>query len=220
MFCFFPLIGILTGLLEFLWLLLAKHLGIHWFMTASFALAFPVLITGGIHLDGFLDTADALASWKTREERLAIMHDPHAGAFAVIFCALYFLTALGAVTEAVQRGAYAACFIFCVSRLYTAVLVVFEQPAGKIGMLYQCTQHAVKRAVLISTAVYTAGMAAAAIWFSVLRAWIILMIMGAVVLLIYRMFLRRVFGGITGDLAGCYLSVCELILVITAVFAR
>ena len=57
------------------------------------AVLIPVLVTGGIHLDGLLDTADALSSWQTRERRLEILKDSHAGAFAIIVCCGYFLAA-------------------------------------------------------------------------------------------------------------------------------
>lgn len=44
----------------------------------------PIFITGGIHLDGFLDTQDALSSYQPMERRLEILKDSHAGAFAII----------------------------------------------------------------------------------------------------------------------------------------
>ena len=46
--------------------------------------AIPLIITGGFHLDGFIDTSDAVSSFKDREERLSIMKDPHVGAFGII----------------------------------------------------------------------------------------------------------------------------------------
>ena len=44
----------------------------------------PVYITGGFHIDGFMDTEDALHSYAAREKKLEILKDPHIGAFAVI----------------------------------------------------------------------------------------------------------------------------------------
>ena len=55
--CFFPLVGLIQGLLLALWLWLAREvLGLSAAMTALWGTALPVLVTGGIHLDGFLDT--------------------------------------------------------------------------------------------------------------------------------------------------------------------
>ena len=43
-----------------------------------------VVLTRALHLDGFMDTCDALLGGFDRERRLAILRDPHVGAFAVI----------------------------------------------------------------------------------------------------------------------------------------
>ncbi len=50
----------------------------------------PVWVTGGIHLDGYADTCDALSSYGDREKKLEILKDPHCGAFAVIRLCSYF----------------------------------------------------------------------------------------------------------------------------------
>ena len=62
-----------------------------------FVLIPPVLVTGGIHLDGFLDTADALSSWQPWEKKLEILKDSHAGAFAIIMGCAYFALGTGCV---------------------------------------------------------------------------------------------------------------------------
>ena len=85
--CAFPLIGVVIGAA---WCVcgalplpgLAK--------AAGFALI-PVWITGGIHLDGYADTCDALSSYGDRTKKLEILKDPHCGAFAVIRLCSYFL---------------------------------------------------------------------------------------------------------------------------------
>ena len=61
--------------------------------------AIPILITGGFHVDGFLDTCDALHSYQPRERKLEILKDSHIGAFAVIMLALYGLIFLGGFSE-------------------------------------------------------------------------------------------------------------------------
>ena len=98
--CFFPWVGAVAGVLVWLWFLVSDQLGFGVMLRASVAVLIPVLVTGGIHLDGLLDTADALSSWQTRERRLEILKDSHAGAFAIIVCCGYFLAAFGIWTEA------------------------------------------------------------------------------------------------------------------------
>ena len=55
------------------------------------AAALPLLVTGGIHADGFCDTVDALSSHAEREKMLEILKDSHCGAFAVIFFGLWLV---------------------------------------------------------------------------------------------------------------------------------
>ena len=82
----FPLIGAVIGAL---WCVCGILPLPEMLQAAGFCLI-PVAVTGGIHLDGFADTADALASYGDREKKLAILKDPHCGAFAVIRLCSYF----------------------------------------------------------------------------------------------------------------------------------
>ena len=71
--CFFPAVGAVIGAATLLWnMLVGAKLSGSLLFTAVLILI-PVLITGGIHLDGLLDTADALSSYKTKEEKLEIL---------------------------------------------------------------------------------------------------------------------------------------------------
>lgn len=98
-FCFFPLIGVVIGAAEFGWLWLCRLFGVGPGLTAAVATAIPVLLSGGIHLDGFCDTSDALASHAPAERKLEIMKDPHIGAFGVMACVLCLLLTFGLWTQ-------------------------------------------------------------------------------------------------------------------------
>ena len=87
--CFFPLIGAVIGLLLWGWLALCDVLGVGALLRGAVGALLPILVTGGIHMDGFMDTSDALASWQSPEKRLEILKDSHVGAFAVLGCAGY-----------------------------------------------------------------------------------------------------------------------------------
>jgi adenosylcobinamide-GDP ribazoletransferase len=78
---FFPLVGLLLGLV------LAgadAGLGLIWpgVLTSAFLIVVLLVLTGSMHLEGFLDTCDGLGG-RDRERRLQIMRDRHVGAFAV-----------------------------------------------------------------------------------------------------------------------------------------
>lgn len=74
----FPLVGIVVGVLEYIWLYSALRASAAvlpgMLQTALFlavvliACIIPVLVTGGIHVDGFMDTSDALSSWGDRDQ--------------------------------------------------------------------------------------------------------------------------------------------------------
>ncbi len=79
---FFPLIGLLIGIL----LLAANLLLAHLFaagIRAALVLALWILLSGGLHLDGFLDACDGLLGGFTAESRMEIMRDERVGAFAL-----------------------------------------------------------------------------------------------------------------------------------------
>ena len=78
--CFFPWIGAVIGLLSYGVFRFSKWFdgnggGNYSLFFVIFLILIPVFITGGIHLDGFLDTQDALSSWQTKERRLEILKD-------------------------------------------------------------------------------------------------------------------------------------------------
>ena len=90
--CFFPVVGAVIGIIQFLiggFLLMYTDCGSLFFAVVMALI--PVVITGGIHLDGYADTTDALSSYGEKEKKLEILKDPHTGAFAVIGLCVYFL---------------------------------------------------------------------------------------------------------------------------------
>src|ERR1019366_7911728 len=80
---FFPIVGLILGGLLFG---LDETLRLLWppGISAALVLLAWVLLTGALHMDGFLDTCDGLFGGHTSEERLRIMKDERVGAFAVV----------------------------------------------------------------------------------------------------------------------------------------
>ena len=96
---FFPIVGLLCG--GALWLVWTgcQLLDCSAFLFAVLAALVNVLITGGIHLDGFCDTADALYSRRPMEEKLRILKDPNCGSFAVFSVVLILLVQVAAYAQ-------------------------------------------------------------------------------------------------------------------------
>ena len=68
-----------------MWNLVCFHISAEDLFRVFITAAIPLVITGGFHVDGFMDTMDALCSNQGRERKLEILKDPHTGAFACIF---------------------------------------------------------------------------------------------------------------------------------------
>ena len=165
--CWFPLVGLAVGAVLWLWLALAGWLGFGAVFTAALALLLPIALSGGIHLDGFCDTCDALSSHQSRERKLEILKDSHTGAFAIICCGLYLLVFFAAWCEAAPAGRAALALALgpAFSRSLSGLFAVTLPNARGTGLLATFTgpMDAVKaRGVLAAWAVLVATAAAVA----------------------------------------------------------
>lgn len=209
--CFFPLIGAVIGLLLWGWLALCDLVGFSSLLRGAVGALLPLFVTGGIHMDGFMDTSDALASWQSPERRLEILKDSHVGAFAVMGCAGYLLLDAALLSELPTSRAPMLIGAFVLSRSCSAWAMSALKNARPKGMLDAFAQAAQKRMLSISCAVY--GILCVILW-GLLEAWWALACLLTLLLCLwgYRKMAYKQFGGITGDLAGYFLQVTELAL--------
>lgn len=237
LFCAFPLVGAVEGLL---FVLLDRVLataggtaaagpaGIL-FRTLLFT-AFPLLYTGGIHMDGYLDVTDARKSFGDRAKKLEIMKDPHVGAFAIIGCGVYLLLyaagmslvggAAGEENEtAVQGVLYAFACMLPAERALSALAVTFLPKAKKEGLAASFSRDAKAQAVGLSSAAWILLSGAGVLYFGRM-AGILLILTAAGTYLWFRRMCLKEFGGITGDLAGYFLQSCERNMLLALAFAR
>lgn len=211
--CFFPAVGAVIGLLVILWAKAGAflHLGILAY-TAGLVLI-PVFVTGGIHLDGFLDTSDALSSYQDREKKLEILKDPHCGAFAVIACVCYFIAWGGALSEIRPDLLPVFSCGFVLSRALSAYSVASFPMAKETGLAASFSGAAKKHTVRISSAVWAAGSLILMCRFHLIAGMLCTLAALFTIIWYYRMS-KKQFGGITGDLAGWFLQVDELALAV------
>ena len=88
---FYPVIGLIVGLIWYGAFRLLSLLGASIMVTTAITLITPFILTGMLHLDGYMDVCDALLSRRNKEEKLRILKDPHTGAFAVISVVMLFI---------------------------------------------------------------------------------------------------------------------------------
>lgn len=215
MMCFFPFIGIVIGLLCWFWCWLVGALHFNAFVLAGGLCVIPILVTGGIHLDGLADCIDAQASHAEPEHKREILKDPHSGAFAVIGIGSYLILFFAFATEFVPQwqSVFLLGCIFFVSRCLSGIATVAFPSSSSQGMLASFHDSAEKRASLIALVVELVLCAACMIWAQPICAACMLSVCVLSILLCYA-FAKTQFGGMSGDIAGAFLQMTELALFI------
>ncbi|MCI8852033.1 MAG: adenosylcobinamide-GDP ribazoletransferase [Lachnospiraceae bacterium] len=209
--CFFPLIGVVIGVLQYGWSFLGPLLCQGTLLISAGYVLIPVAVTGGIHLDGFLDTADALSSYQPMERRLEILKDSHAGAFAIIVGISYFLLSLGVFSELGREELGVLAGGYVLSRALSGLAVVSfpcAKNTGLVAMFSDAAQKARVRAVMVLFIL------AGSIWVCAVqpRYGVAVLLGAAGTFGHYYHMSKKNFGGITGDLAGYFVQVCELVM--------
>ena len=217
--CFFPWVGLAIGALEYGWFCLASWLEFGLLFRTAVMILIPVLVTGGIHLDGLLDTADALSSWREKERRLEILKDSHAGAFAVIIGICYFVICFGAASEVRKEFLPVLCLGFAVSRSFSALSVTNFPNANPKGTAAVFGKNSYKRSVNLTMVIYLILLGAGGILLDPLSG-ILMMAAAGLTFFYYHYMALKYFGGITGDLAGFFVSLCELMMLLAVVIGN
>ena len=216
--CAFPLVGLACGGLWCLCGAACGALGLPGPVQDAAYCLVPVAVTGGIHLDGYADTADALASYGSREKKLEILKDSHAGAFAILMGCCYFVLDYGVFHATDLRAIRLLAIGYVLSRAFSGLAIVVFKKARKSGLAATFSDSAQKKTVAVTMILYIAACAV----LMVLTDPVIGSLCFLTALLVfgwYRYMSYQKFGGITGDLAGFFLQVCELAMAFVTVIA-
>ena len=216
--CFFPWIGAVIGGLVYLWRMLCGKCGIGVLCDTMIGAVIPLLITGGLHVDGFMDTIDVFHSFRPKEKKLEILKDPHIGAFSVIMLAAYGLIYFGAFSELRDEGLLKIfCADFFLSRCLSGISVVSFPPAKKEGLLYLFANSANRKIVQVTLYLQ----AFVSIGFMLMQSLCAGSITATVALCVFAYYYfrcKKELGGATGDTAGYFVLLCEgSMLVATAI---
>lgn len=220
MMCFFPFVGTAIGILT--WLaggVLGVHVALEPFFLAVILTVIPVFVTGGIHVDGLLDTSDALSSWQERTRRLEILKDSHARCLA-LSQPVYILSSgwePGISSLEIITGSVFMSLGFMMSRCLSGIGVITFPKARTDGTVAEFSRNASEiavRNVLITMFVILAA----------LMIWVdpVLGVLAAVSALLvfwwYHHMALKYFGGTTGDLSGFFLCICEVVMALVLAF--
>ena len=206
----FPLVGLIVGTVWWLASMLLFSLNVSVMLTAATLALIPFFIAGFIHLDGYMDTSDALLSYRSTEEKIRILKDPNVGAFAVVMLGILFVTQFAAMYTIAEGREYFALVIAItvVSRCCSA-LYVFSLPHIPGSNYAPLITQGINKA----HRVFVAMAAISAFAFSFRYAGYAGVIVLAVVVIGYSLGILKAyrgFKGISGDLLGFALVIGEL----------
>ena len=215
--CYFPLVGAAIGGFLMLWFHICIILGIDHACFSAVAAVLPVLITGGIHADGYLATNDALASYGSKQKMLQILADPHVGAFSIITAIVYFILYFGFLNQISIYGEIGMIGLgFIMSRALCALEIALMKPAKNSGMIFEL-KSATNKGVTIFISVFI--ILACGLTMILLSAYIggLVLLCQAVLVWYYKFFVAKKIGGITGDTCGHFILMSELLTIIAIV---
>ena len=219
--CAFPLVGAVCAAGWWAWMVICRLLRIPALLQAGGLCILPVLVTGGIHLDGYADTCDALASCADMAKKQQILKDPHCGAFAAIRLCTYFIAYFALCTALPADRQTLTCMgiAFVLERVVSGFAVAAFPLAKDTGLAHTFAAGAdrsrAKGMLLICAAVFSALL----LWQGGRTGAAMLLALLLVLWRYYRVAMKQ-FGGISGDLAGWFLQKAELWMLAALVFCR
>ena len=206
---FYPTVGLLFGAV--LWALNGLLDGTPLLLHAALLLGAWVLLSGGLHLDGLADSADAwLGGFGDRERTLSIMKDPRSGPIAVVTLVLVLLLKFAALVALIEQQQSAALWLAPLIGRAAMLGLFLCTPYVRRGGLGQALADHLPRvagrwvlAVVALLCVLIAGYAG--LWALVLALLLFTWLR--------HLMLRRL-GGTTGDTAGALLELLEVAVLV------
>ena len=210
---FYPLIGLMIGAILFAIAMLLHALPV--ILLSSLILVVWIWLTGGLHLDGLADTADAwVGGFGDKERTLKIMKDPSCGPIGVLSLIILCLIKWSALYVLLEKQLYSALFLFPIlGRLTPLFLFLTTQYVREKGLGSSIAEFIPKTGSIILSALCLIAAAYFA-WVGVLTVMIFI---GTLIYLRHK-FIQRI-GGITGDTVGASIEICEAVSVLSFVMS-
>ncbi len=207
---YYPLVGLVIGLLlaALNWLLFSATIE----LTAALVLILWVIITGGLHLDGLGDSADAwIGGYGDRKRTLEIMKDPYCGPAAVVAILLVLITKYASIQHVTEYSQYLALIIIPVlSRSFIVVLFLTTPYVRQNGLGESLATH------LPRTQAWFVVCSVILISILLLKsAGLILLLSALLGFIVLRWWMLARLKGTTGDTAGAMVELLEVVLLVS-----
>lgn len=214
MFAMLPVLGLLFGsvMAASVWLL-RETADVSSLLIGFAVVVIGIALSGGLHLDGLADTADAYFSYQNREKRLEIMGDPRIGAFGTMVLLLAIAGKIIIIAEAIEIVPLVLVLVIPVlSRIGLLALFSSTPSAKPNGLAAFFQQRSDQRILQLTAIVGMIFLLAAVVWLTTVWAALIFLMLLLVSLWLYRTWCLKNFGGVTGDLFGAYVEGVEILL--------
>ncbi|MDP2729032.1 MAG: adenosylcobinamide-GDP ribazoletransferase [Dehalococcoidales bacterium] len=207
---YFPVVGLIIGLilsvLNWLFGLFLPQAVVNGLLIVSL-----VIITGALHLDGFVDTCDGIAGHRSVEDRWRVMHDSRAGAFGIVGVVLLLLVKYISLNSLPESLLVLGLILMPVVSRWAMVYALFAYPyAREEGLGKTFKQGASWWRFAIATAI-TLMIAIGLGW---PEAGLAIMLGTWAIIVIAAGYLKRKFSGLTGDTYGAINEVAEVSVLI------
>jgi adenosylcobinamide-GDP ribazoletransferase len=217
MYIALPFVGATIGLLMYgVSELLLSGFSTSTFLAAVFIVLTGILLTGGLHLDGWTDTADAFFSYQDQGKRIEIMEDPRIGAFGTMALLFLILIKIALFHEVLERG-LAHFLLFAAIPFIARVgmnIYFSTMPAAKRSGLAHFFKEKLHPKIVVVVSLLSGLAILIGVWLVVesVNVSIVLFILLAIGILLFRHWSLKHFGGVTGDLSGAFIEGMEVIL--------
>ncbi|MGG1688246.1 adenosylcobinamide-GDP ribazoletransferase [Pseudalkalibacillus sp. NRS-1564] len=214
----FPILGLLQGLLS-----AALLYGlIEWTPFSSLAIAFItwvflMALTGGLHLDGWMDASDAFFSYRDLGKRLEIMKDPRTGAFGVLSVIVLLSARFLFLYEIIQMATFSSYVLIAaipfLSKSVMGYFLLSIKPSKQEGLAY-FFQKSIQRSSLWIYPIYWIALIGMMVLLSP-EVFLGMLLLSALTVLFTIVMRRKIlswFNGVTGDVLGASVEGMEVIL--------
>lgn len=215
---FFPVVGMVIGLILFLAFCLLGRIIYSPMVMAVILVIIEVVLTGGLHLDGLADTFDGIFSYRSKQKMLDIMKDSRLGTNGGLVLILYFFLKVALLVEGSSEFPAVMPIMVLISpviaRLNSVVNCGAAPYARATGMGKTFVDHTDGVAVGIATILTAAFVGGATYLFEL--PYTILIIIPIVMILgyLFAKLMTRKIGGITGDTLGAVVEISEIIVLL------
>jgi len=211
---YYPVVGLIIGAtLVSLVLLLQTFAPSHTLYMAGLVGVLWILITGGLHLDGVADMADAwVGGLGDKEKTLRIMKDPVCGPFGVLAIVLVILLKVIFIYELLSFNFYLIFLPPLLARIWVIVLLMTTPYVREQGMGSNLVSSVQKLKNIFSILIFST---LAFVFLSLLlniSIAVLLVLISGLFGFFYRMQIMQRLGGITGDVAGAFIEYMELMI--------